>query len=68
MVFMKIYIAMTFGCLLLASSASFAKEAKPKPFCTYAECMPGCQKSGGAYCSSYCTKEVAGRRVSGMCK
>lgn len=62
-----IFVILGASVLLLGNAVAQARSG-PKPFCTYGECMPRCQKSGGTYCSAYCTKEVASRRVSGVCK
>jgi hypothetical protein len=67
-------VALLLCASVALSNPSIAKEAatssKAKIACDWATCSERCRKINpqAGQCSSYCTKEIAGRRVSGVCQ
>jgi hypothetical protein len=63
-------ISAAIAVLMLIGATSFgvAPASADSWGCSYDKCLAACAKSGGKYCSTFCSKSIADKQASKVCK
>lgn len=65
----KISVVLAVSALAAAFSIGISAPASADSWgCSYEKCLQVCGASGGKYCSNYCSKELADKQRSKVCK